>query len=259
MPVAHTPWSPGTPCWVDLMTRHQQAALDFYRPLFGWSGDPGEGGYAVLERNGGAVAGIGSAQAEEGRPEPPHVWTTYLASDDARGTARRITGAGGTVVVEPREIGTVGTMLLAADPTGAVFGVWQGGDFPGAGVVNEPGAVIWNDCATRDVATAAEFYEAVFGLEARPVPDGGGFGLHPAGAERPVGGLRDMAASDYPENVPPHWLTCFAVSDTPATVEAASRTGGPVLAPPTPTPYGVLAVLSDPWGATFAVMQVAEE
>ena len=35
------PYAPGTPCWVDLMVSDQQAALDFYRDLFGWQGEVG--------------------------------------------------------------------------------------------------------------------------------------------------------------------------------------------------------------------------
>src|ERR1700722_15268155 len=42
------PYAPGTPCWVDLTVPDQQAALDFYRDVFGWQGEigwPETGGY----------------------------------------------------------------------------------------------------------------------------------------------------------------------------------------------------------------------
>jgi uncharacterized protein len=60
MPEVTDPYQPGTPCWVDLMVPDQQAALDFYRDLFGWQGEPGPpetGGYAVCTLNGKAVGG----------------------------------------------------------------------------------------------------------------------------------------------------------------------------------------------------------
>jgi predicted enzyme related to lactoylglutathione lyase len=47
----------------------------------------------------------------------------------------------------------------------------------------------------------------------------------------------------------------FGVADTAATAAAAERAGGSVLAPPFETPYGRLAALADPGGATFWVIQ----
>jgi len=41
MTVRETPWAPGTPCWVDLMTPDQAAAREFYAALFGWQIDVG--------------------------------------------------------------------------------------------------------------------------------------------------------------------------------------------------------------------------
>ena len=94
-------------------------ALGFYRDLLGWQGTPGPaefGGYAVCELNGAAVAGIGPAMAAEGMPEPPTVWTSYLASTDAPATQDAIVAAGGTLLAPVTDVGTLGRMLIAADP-----------------------------------------------------------------------------------------------------------------------------------------------
>ncbi|MFJ6573710.1 VOC family protein [Streptomyces sp. NPDC091292] len=261
MPEINAPYAPGTPCWVDLMAKDQRAALDFYGQLFGWRGQPGPaefGGYAVMEKNGRPVAGIGPAMAPEGQPEPPHVWTTYLATDDADATARLIGEAGGTVLFGPDDVGPLGRMAVAADPTGAVFGVWGHKEFFGAGLVNEPGTVVWNECNTRDVPAAAAFYKAAFGLTARPIDEEGGDGylaLYPASdSERPVGGLDDMA-EHFPAEIPPHWMTTFAVADLDAVTATHAKAGGTVVLDPMPTPWGRLAGLQDPWGAVFCVMQ----
>lgn len=101
MPEVTTAYPTGTPCWVDLMAKDQQAALDFYRDLLGWQGQPGPaefGGYAVCELQGKAVADIGPAMAPEGMPEPSAVWTSYLASTDAQATQDQIFSAGGTLL-----------------------------------------------------------------------------------------------------------------------------------------------------------------
>ncbi|MYY07328.1 VOC family protein [Streptomyces sp. SID4919] len=260
MPEINEAYAPGTPCWVSLTARDQRAAMDYYGALFGWTGEVGPaeyGGYGVMEKDGRAVAGISPAMAPEGQPEPPHVWTTFLASDDADATARRISGAGGAVLFGPDAVGTLGRMVLASDATGAVFGVWGAQDFIGAGRVNEPGSVIWCDCNTRDLPAAAAFYEAALGLKAHRVDEASGdyLGLFTEAApDRPVGGVGDMG-DRFPPEVPPHWMTTFAVADLADTVATHRKANGTVVQEPTRTPWGDMALLVDPWGAPFGAMQ----
>ncbi|MFJ1708660.1 VOC family protein [Kitasatospora sp. NPDC088346] len=256
MPEVTTPYQPGTPCWVDLMAKDQQAALDFYRDLFGWQGEIGPaefGGYAICTLNGRPVAGIGPTMAPEGMPEPPVAWTTYLASDDADATLAAVTAAGGTALMPVMDVGTVGRMLVVADPTGAVFGVWQRVDFPGAQVVNEPGALIWNELNTADPAVASAFYTAAFGVEL-PLMEGAThyWSLNVNG--KPVGGVQKLGGA-LPPGTPSHWLTYFAVDDTDSTVDALVKARGSVLAPPTDAPWGRYAIVQDPQGAVFAVIK----
>ena len=82
------------------------------------------------------MAGIGPKQ---GPPGTPAAWTTYLASDDADETAGKVKAAGGQVLMEPMDVMDVGRMAVAADPGGAVFGVWQARAHTGFGLANEPG------------------------------------------------------------------------------------------------------------------------
>ena len=59
------------------------------------------------------------------------------------------------------------------------------------------------------------------------------------------------------EGIPPHWTSYFAVDDTDAACEQAAAAGGEVRVPAFHTPFGRIAVLSDPFGATFSVVQMA--
>lgn len=155
------------------MVPDQQAAMDFYRDLFGWQGEPGPpetGGYAVCTLNGKTVAGIVTAMAPDDQPTPPTTWTSYLATGDADATAQAIIDNGGSVLMPGMDVLTFGRMLVAADPTGAVFGVWQARDFIGSQMVNEPGTVIWSELNTTDPDAAHAFYPAL-GVTNRP--DGG--------------------------------------------------------------------------------------
>ncbi|RDG38119.1 VOC family protein [Streptomyces corynorhini] len=256
MPEVTTPYAPGTPCWIDLMVPDQQAALDFYRDLFGWQGEVGPeefGGYSMCALRGKPVAGIMKTMAPEGAapPPPPH-WSTYFSSADADATQSAISANGGSVVSPAMEVGTIGRMLIATDPQGAFFGVWQPLDFPGAGIVNEPGALVWNQLTTTDPKAAGTFYRAALGLEAGPVSGMPEFtGFHVGG--RAVGSVHGM--ENMPEGVPPHWLVNFAVDDTDSTVDALVRAGGSVLVPPFDMEkIGRMAIVQDPQGATFAII-----
>ncbi|TWV30451.1 VOC family protein [Streptomyces misionensis] len=257
MPEVTEPYPTGTPCWIDLMTPDQQAALDFYRDLLGWQGQAGPaeyGGYAVCELHGRPVAGIAPQHAPEGAPEPPTVWTGYLATTDAQATQDAIVSAGGTLLLPVTDVGRLGRMLLAADPQGAVFGVWQPGEFFGAGVVNEPGALIWNELHTSDVPAATGFYGEAFGIEIEPMEGTDSYWELRVGG-RTVGGATRLA--DDPPGTPPHWLTYFAVDDVDATVDALVKRGGTVLAPPFDMVAGRMTVVADPHGAPFAMIKPA--
>ncbi|MFF3004184.1 VOC family protein [Kitasatospora sp. NPDC057940] len=254
MPEVTTPYPTGTPCWVDLMAQDQQAALDFYRDLLGWQGQVGPaefGGYAVCELNGKAAAGIGPAMAPEGMPTPPTVWTSYLSTTDAQATQDAIVGAGGTLLVPAMDVGELGRMLIAADPQGAVFGVWQPGEFSGARVVNESGALIWNELHTSDLPGATAFYGEAFGIEIQPAQGAEQYWELRVGG-RAVGGV-SLLAND-PPGTPAHWLTYFAVDDVDSTVDALVKHGGTVLAPPFDMVAGRMSVVADPQGAPFAMI-----
>lgn len=252
----NAPYKQGTPCWIDLMAEDQQAAMDFYKDLFGWQGEVGPaefGGYTAMELNGRPVAGIGPKMSQDGEPEPPHVWTTYLASADADESARRVAEAGGTVMVPPMDVASLGRMAVAVDPTGPVFGFWQNKEFIGAGVVNEPGALIWNECNTRDVPKAAEFYKAAFDIETKPMEGAENYNELKA-AGRTVGGMQDMG-SMFPDQVPPHWMVWLQVDDVDSTVDAAVRAGGSVTVPAMQIPPGRMAGIADPWGGVFCILK----
>lgn len=254
MPEVTSPYTPGTPCWVDLMVPDQQAALDFYRDLFGWQGEvgpPETGGYAVCTLNGKAVAGIMKAMSPDGGPTPPTAWTTYLATADVDASQAKIAEAGGNVMMPAVDVMTLGRMCVAADPTGAVFGLWQARDFGGAQVVNEPGSVIWSELNTSDTGAAARFGKAALGLEAAPMEGAEGYYSLSAGG-RVIGGMQGL--DQLPPGTPSHWLTYFSVDDADSVVDALIRAGGNVLKPPFDMMAGRMAVVTDPQGGAFAVI-----
>ncbi|MGW6708897.1 VOC family protein [Streptomyces sp. NPDC054956] len=253
------PYKPGTPCWIDLMVPDQQAALDFYCDLFGWQGEIGPaetGGYSVCTLKGKPVAGIMKAMNPDGSvpdPMPPTVWTTYLATDGLDGTLKSVTDAHGTVMMGPMDVMDLGRMAVVADPTGAVVGLWQAGTFDGAGIVNEHGALIWNELSTGDVPAAAAFYTAILPVTTAKsqMPDASDYTEFQVGG-RAVGGMMDL--KNLPPGTPPNWLAYFHADSVDEIQAAAERAGGSVLMPAFDMAAGRMAVLADPQGAPFAVI-----
>jgi len=256
-----TSYAPGTPCWVELSgTPDVEASQSFYRELLGWEmpEQPNSdqlGGYRRAKLGGRDVAGV-SPRMDDGQPT---VWATYVSVADAEATVAKVHEAGGTSITEPMDVVGLGTMAVFTDPTGAVFGIWQPGTFAGAELVNEPGAFAWNELGTRDVGAAKEFYGAVFGwgFEDHDMGEMGTYTEWKQG-DASIGGMMDVSGR-LPDQVPAHWLVYFAVENADAAVETAKSAGGAVSFGPIDIPAGRFAIVTDPHGAAFAVIQQPEE
>ncbi|KQX83213.1 MULTISPECIES: VOC family protein [unclassified Streptomyces] len=231
-------YAEGVPCWVDAQLPDVDAGKRFYGELFGWDFEEAYGSSVWARLAGEPVAAL--AHKTDGRM--PTVWTVYFSTPDAQKTARRIQHAGGQVIMAPLPVGGAGTTVLAADPEGAVFGLWQPAGHPGFGVRHRPGAFAWAQLYARDTEAANTFYghlfhEALFGPGAEP-----DFGRAPVG---------DV----FSEVMPPHFLVHFGVEDCEAALGAVSRLGGRVQAGPFTASYGIVAVVTDNQGASFALLQ----
>jgi predicted enzyme related to lactoylglutathione lyase len=255
-----TSYTPGTPCWVELGTPDIEATASFYGDLLGWEipelpNSAELGGYRRAKKNGADVAGVAPLMAEG---QPP-AWNTYVSVADAAATSAAVGEAGGQVIVEPMDVMGLGTMGVFSDPAGAVCGVWQPGTFPGAALVNEYGSFGWNELGTRDTSAAKAFYGAVFGWETED-QDMGEMGTYTTWkvGDAMVGGMLDITGV-VPGEVPPHWLVYFTVEDADAAVEKVKAGGGDLRFGPVDIPVGRFAVVTDQFGAAFAVMQPSEE
>lgn len=247
-------YAAGTPIWVDAGVPDIEAALAFYGGLLGWEAppaDPEAGGYRVCHLRGLTVAGLGPQQA----PGAPF-WATYVSTDDVDATTERVLAAGGAVVMPKMAVMDQGEMAVYADDTGTFFSVWQPGEHKGAQLVDEPGALCWNELLTRQPEQAAAFYSAVFGWEPHPVtgdsPVGGYTEWRLDG--RSIGGMMDMTGHDIPGDMPNTWTVYFGVEDADAAVATVVDLGGAVLRPAFDIPQGRVAVVADPAGTTFQVI-----
>ncbi|WP_433608078.1 VOC family protein [Prescottella agglutinans] len=252
----HASYSEGTPNWVDLQTPDQAAAKAFYTTLFGWSYDDQptmeDEVYSIAALRGERVTGI--APMPHGSPADATArWNTFLAVDDVDAAAAEVEPAGGNLILPPFDVVKAGRMAVVGDPTGAEVALWQSRDHIGATLVNETGTLIWNELVTDRPDSALPFYRAVVGLgsAAMPVPGSDDYTVLQVNGDG-VGGCVPPPRPD----VPNHWHVYFCVEDTDATVAQAVAAGGRLMADPFDMPsVGRMAVLSDPQGAVFSVMQ----
>jgi predicted enzyme related to lactoylglutathione lyase len=223
--------------------------------LFGWdmqvSDDPQYGGYQVAQLQDRPVAGIGGKQD----PNMPSVWSTMIAVDSADEHVAKAAAAGGQVLAPVMEIGSMGRLAVLTSPDGAAYGVWQAGEHAGAGVVNEPGALSWNELHTKQFETAQAYYGEVFGGTYTEIGDEN-FAYSTIQLDgKTVGGM--MPDTQLPDGMPNYWLVWFAVSDCDGAVATAAELGSTVLMPPMDSPFGRSAVVSGPQGETFAVIDLS--
>ena len=252
-------YAQGTPNWVDLQTTDHAAGKAFYAALFGWEYSdqpmPHGGAYSMALLGGELVAAIAPQSAELAAAGAPPMWNTYIAVDSADDAAARAEAAGGQVAMPAFDVPGAGRMAFVLDPGGATVALWQAGDHIGATLVNEPGAVIWNELVTADPAASAPFYREVAGLTTSTMSFGDGdYTLFEAG-EAQVAGTTPPQVPGTPN----HWHVYFAMTDADATTAKAIELGGQVLTKPYDTPVGRIAALADPQGAAFSILQSASQ
>jgi uncharacterized protein len=249
-------YKPGTPMWVDLSSTDVAGSVRFYSQLFGWDAeDLGEeaGHYNMFRQGGKAVAAVGPIM----NPGQPAAWNTYVATDNAEETARRVSEAGGQVIMAPMQVMDQGSMAVFTDPAGAFFSVWQPAAMQGAEIVNEPNSFNWNELATTDVAAAKSFYPRVFGwgVKSNQSPEMGEYVEWQVDGQSIAGGME--LPPEARAQVPPHWLVYFAVADADETIKRAEGLGAKLMRPPMDIPQGRFAIMTDPQGAAFAVIALA--
>ena len=246
-----TSYEPGTFCWVDLTTPDPETAKAFYGELLGWS----DGDDPIVTIDGRAVAAVvEQSRDERDRGTPPH-WNSYISVEDADASVGRAGELGATVLGDAFEIGDSGRIGAVIDPTGAAVFMWEPRSHVGAGLVNAPGALTWNELGTTDTEAAQRFYGDLFGWDFETMEGPGGSYTVIRHCGRSNGGIRELSPRERDGGVPSNWLPYFVVESANAAVAKAGELGSTVLMGPIDVPNGGrIAALRDPQGAVFALL-----
>ncbi|MEU6879566.1 VOC family protein [Streptomyces sp. NPDC046712] len=249
----------GTPLWLDAMFTDVEGAKSFYGEVLGWTfGEASSefGNYTQAYKNDKAVAAVVPPMPGQDAP-PQSAWCLYFSSPNVAATAEKIKSSGGNVVMEPMPVGDFGSMCLAQDPAGVVFGVWQPGTHTGFELEGETGSFAWAEIFTREPAKSDAFFTSVFGYNSKKMQDEQvDYKVFDLGSERPVLGRMTMTPEDFPAEIPSYIQVYFAVDNCDQAVEKAEKLGGQKVFGPMGSPFGRFAAVVDPQGAAFAVIDL---
>lgn len=243
----------GTPTWIDLTTPDTDTARKFYQAVFGWEYDvsaPEFGGYITARLGKRTTAGMVGNQP--GAPPVPAAWGLYFATDQIDADVARAVQLGAKVLYPAMTVGEFGSMAICEDSTGATFGLWKAGQHIGSEVTDEPGSTTWCELYTSNAKQARDFYTALLGATADPMPGGLEYYVLKHG-EKMLGGIMQIERAWG--NMHSQWVSYFSVVNAEATAAIVTEHGGKVMGNIDDSPFGRIAALMDPSGAIFKVVQ----
>jgi len=251
-----TNYDQGEFCWTELCSTDANSAKNFYKQIFGWGYDDipiGDGvTYTMAQVESKSACALYSMDEELRKKNVPSNWLAYISVTDADAMTAKAKTAGATIITNPFDVMDVGRMAVLQDPTGATFAIWQPKKHAGAEIGGETGTVCWRELISTNVDVAAKFYGTLFGW--KPTVDTYGtfnYTTLKLGDEG-IGGLMPPQSP----NTPSQWVTCFIVDSASATVATTKKLGGTVYLDTMAIPgIGKYAVLADPQGAVFSVME----
>lgn len=249
----------GTYSWVDNTSTNPEIAKAFYTELFGWSKNEipiGENmNYTVFQLEGEDCAALSGMMPDQIQQGIPAHWNNYVTVDDVDSLVDVVQENGGTALFGPEDVFDSGRMMGIHDSAGAALNLWQPKSSIGAGIVNMPGAMVWNELATWDASASKAFYRNLLGWDFFDAESGYIFILNRG--RRNGGFLRlDESFGDRPS----HWRTYFHIADIDLGLELVRSRGGEIHIPKLEIPDegSYFAFVSDPAGAQFYLMQKAE-
>ena len=255
----------GAFCRAELASADAAASKEFLTALLGWDtldirfGEADHEVYTMFTLDGENIAALSQLSPAMLAQGIPSAWSSYITVDDIDALIPRIAALGGRATPGPVDIFDAGRMIACMDTQGAPIRFWQARSHIGAGTVNRPGAMAWNELNTPDREAAQAFYGALLGWQfADAGPPGHSLILNQG---RAIGGMLQMS-DDWQQadgRFPPaDWTVYFAVADIDAAVEKVGALGGEALfATMAADDFGRFRIVKEPAGARFMLIQLA--
>lgn len=250
----------GKVIWVELVTPDLAGTKKFYSGLFGWTfrdTPVGPSDYSVAYLDGRPVAGLFVRPLPAGEQRQP-AWLTFIAVRDVGAAKRTALEHGAKVVSEPRNHPKRGTQAILTDPEGAQFAVLASSSGDPSDFLAAPGEWIWASLHAGDVDKTAAFYQALFGYDVFDLEsDDGAEHVILSSDDYARAGVNALPAAS--SSLHPHWLNFVRVVDAGEAAAKVVALGGRVLVEPHLDRHGgKVAVVADPAGAAFGLMEWSE-
>jgi predicted enzyme related to lactoylglutathione lyase len=247
----------GKMIWADLVTPDLAGAKRFYAELFGWTFrdfHSADTDYAVALLDGRPVAGLFQRKIPPGEQRQP-AWLTFLAVRDVDAAKRTALEHGAKVVFEPKSYAGRGRQAVFADSEGAAFAVLASNSDDPPDFLAAPGDWIWSALLVHDPDTEAAFYQALFGYDVFELPSDDGLQhLILSSDEYARASINSLPTGSLRRH--PHWLNFVRVVNTVDAAAKAVSLGGRVLVEPHIGRHGgKVALVADPTGAPFGLME----
>jgi predicted enzyme related to lactoylglutathione lyase len=162
---------------------------------------------------------------------------------------------GGKVSAPAMDVMDLGRTLAVVEPGGTTTFFWQPKSHLGSRIFLRPGSLMWCDLDTNEPEKAARFFRELLGWRVSKDPEAPGLYWQVSVDDEMQAGI--MRRPEWlPADAPPRWLIYLGTADLGAAVQLTEKLGGRAEMEPIVVPEMVaFCVLSDPAGATFAVMQ----
>jgi uncharacterized protein len=145
---------------------------------------------------------------------------------------------------------------MIQDPTGASVALWQAKKHIGAEIVNTVGAMCWNELYTKDLEQAKKFYADLLGWTYEHMSENDDYTVIKNNG-RSNGGM--FPISPEMGAMPPNWTPYFTVANLEESVKKATELGGQIWMPIKEISVGKIAMIADPAGAGFMLMEMSVE
>jgi predicted enzyme related to lactoylglutathione lyase len=250
----------GKVVFVELVTPDLAASKRFYGELLGWSFrdiTAGTAEYAEALLDGRPVAGIFHKALPAGDKRQP-AWRSFFAVSDVDAAEKTAVDHGAKLLHGPKSFPERGRQAVLADPQGAVFALLASSSGDPPDVLAAPGEWIWSTLVTSDPDADAAFYQALFGYEVFDLPARtGARHLLFASEEYARASANSLPAQRPGEH--PHWLNHVRVADAEKAAATVTALGGLIIvAPHLDRQGGKVALVADPQGAVFGLMEWPE-
>ena len=261
LPALVEPASPehhvGKVIFAELVTPDLAATEHFYGGLFGWTFHDTKTGaidYAEAILDGHPVAGLLQKPVPAGTHRQP-AWLSFFAVHDVDATEKVALQHGAQVLFAPHTFPDRGREAVFADPQGAVFAILASSSGDPPDFLAAPGEWIWSSLITSNPDTDAAFYQALFNYDVFDLSTGGGAAHLLLASENYARASVNALPVSGPD-ARPYWLNYIRVEDAVKTTAKVVALGGRVLVAPRVDRHGgKIAVVADPLGAPFGLLE----